>query len=856
MVGIVVVSHSRALADAAVALASEMLHGQRVPIEVAAGLDETTFGTDATAIVTAITEADAAADGGVVVLMDLGSAVLSAELALELLDDEVRERVLLCPASLVEGLVVAAVSAAGGASRAEVAAEADGALAGKLAQLGGPAPAPDETGSPGGRPGELVASFTVVNPHGLHARPAAVLAARAREFDAQVELRNRTTGTGWVPAASLSKLGTLGALPGHQLEIRAKGGQAEQALDELLALGLRGFDESPSSVRPAPPAPARPAPPAPDTAPSDTAPSAAAPSAAARSAAAGREVTTAPIAASPGLGIGPAYPLRTDAPVPVDEAILEGDPDRAAEWRRLTDAVDNAREDIRRVRSRAAEQVGEAEASIFDAHLAMLDDPELLGGAHTRIDGGAAAATAWAASIAEAHDALAALEDEYLRARAADVRAVGDQVLRALAGGPAEVASPEGVLVAADLTPAQAAELDAARVDAVVLAYGSLTAHATILLRALGIPAVVAAGPAVLAIPEGTLVAVDGIRGEVLVDPDTEVQRALRERAEALADQDREARALTNQPATTLNGVPVSVAANIGSVADALAAAERGADLAGLVRTEFLFLGRDRAPDAAEQEHSYREIAAALHGRRITLRTLDVGGDKPLSYLPTPAEANPFLGLRGIRLALARPELLAEQLLAVVRVAHDTPVDLMFPMVSTLDELLAARQMLAEAIETAGEAEPPELRVGIMVEVPATALKAAVFAPHVDFFSIGTNDLTQYTLAAERGNDNVAALGDPLDPGVLRLIDAVCRAAGGGAGPLVAVCGELAADELAVPLLLGLGVRELSVNPRAVPGVKQAVRAVDLPKAVELAARTLRAESATAVRTLLTEFTG
>ncbi|HTF52745.1 MAG TPA: phosphoenolpyruvate--protein phosphotransferase [Pseudonocardia sp.] len=841
MVGIVVVSHSRALADAAVALASEMLHGQRVPIEVAAGLDETTFGTDATAIVTAITDADAAADGGVVVLMDLGSAVLSAELALELLDDEVRERVLLCPAPLVEGLVVAVVSAAGGASRAEVAAEAGGALAGKLAQLGGPVEAPAETGSPADRPGELVGSFTVVNPHGLHARPAAVLAARARQFDAQVELRNRTTGSGWVPAASLSKLGTLGALPGHQLEIRAQGSQAEQALDELLALGVRGFDEAPASARPAPPAPARPAP-------------AAAPSAAARSAT-DRAVTTAPIAASPGLGIGPACPLRTDAPVPVDEASDKGDTDPAAEWRRLTDAVDIAREDIQRVRARATEQVGEAEASIFDAHLAMLDDPELLGGAHTRIDGGAAAATAWATSIAEAHDALAALDDEYLRARAADVRAVGDQVLRALAGGPAEVASPEGVLVAADLTPAQAAELDAARVDAVVLAYGSLTAHATILLRALGIPAVVAAGPAVLAIPEGTLVAVDGIRGEVLVDPDTEVQRALRERAEALAEQDREARALTNQPAATLNGVPVSVAANIGSVADALAAAERGADLAGLVRTEFLFLGRDRAPDAAEQEHSYREIADALHGRRITLRTLDVGGDKPLSYLPTPAEANPFLGLRGIRLALARPELLAEQLLAIVRVAHDTPVDLMFPMVSTLDELLSARRMLTEAIETAGEAEPPELRVGIMVEVPATALKAAVFAPHVDFFSIGTNDLTQYTLAAERGNDNVAALGDPLDPGVLRLIDAVCRAAGGGAGPLVAVCGELAADELAVPLLLGLGVRELSVNPRAVPGVKQAVRAVDLPKAVELAARTLRAESATAVRTLLTEFT-
>jgi phosphoenolpyruvate-protein kinase (PTS system EI component) len=238
-----------------------------------------------------------------------------------------------------------------------------------------------------------------------------------------------------------------------------------------------------------------------------------------------------------------------------------------------------------------------------------------------------------------------------------------------------------------------------------------------------------------------------------------------------------------------------------------------------------------------------------MGGRRITLRTLDVGGDKPLSYLPTPAEANPFLGLRGIRLALARPELLAEQLLAVVRVAHDTPVDLMFPMISTLDELSAARRALDDAIKRVGRGEPPELRVGIMVEVPAAALKAAVFAPHVDFFSIGTNDLTQYALAAERGNDAVAELGDPLDPGVLRLIDAVCGAAGDHT--LVAVCGELAADEQAAALLLGLGVRELSVTPRAIPRVKQAVRGVTLTEARTLAAAALTAESATAVRALL-----
>lgn len=241
------------------------------------------------------------------------------------------------------------------------------------------------------------------------------------------------------------------------------------------------------------------------------------------------------------------------------------------------------------------------------------------------------------------------------------------------------------------------------------------------------------------------------------------------------------------------------------------------ADLAGLVRTEFLFLGRAQAPDVDEQEAVYRQIACALGGRRITLRTLDVGGDKPLGYVPMPAEANPFLGVRGVRLARVHPGLLAEQLLAVVRVAHDVPVSVMFPMISTLDELLWARRMLEDAIKLAGRGEPTDLEVGIMVEVPAVALKAKAFAPHVDFFSIGTNDLTQYALAAERGNGALADVADPFDPGVLHLIDVVCRS-----GVPVAVCGELAADPQAPALLIGLGVRELSMAPQAIPTIKQA----------------------------------
>ena len=320
-------------------------------------------------------------------------------------------------------------------------------------------------------------------------------------------------------------------------------------------------------------------------------------------------------------------------------------------------------------------------------------------------------------------------------------------------------------------------------------------------------------------------------------------------RQAALALRQSAARARTTEPAVTTDGVRVLVGANLGSVDDARAAAAAGADYAGLIRTEFLFLGRPDAPDVEEQTAVYRKIAESLDGRRITLRTLDVGGDKPLDFLPTPAELNPFLGVRGIRLSLHHPQLLADQLLAMARVAHETPVSVMFPMVSTLDELFAARQLLDEAVAATGRDRPVDLEVGMMVEVPAAALKAAAFARHVDFFSIGTNDLTQYALAADRNNDAVAGLGDAFDPGLLALIRSTCQGAAGHAS--VSVCGEFAADERAVALLVGLGVDALSVTPPAVATTKEAVRALNSRQAAGLAEAALLADSASEVRAQL-----
>lgn len=808
LVGLVIVSHSRALARAAVGLAQEMVHGKQLKITIAAGLDDTTFGTDATQIVEAINAADQGA--GVVVLMDLGSAVLSAELALELLDGDLRDRVVLCPAPLVEGLVVAAVAAAGGASSDEVVAEATGALAGKVGQLAPAQPTAVPTDAPV-EAGELTGTFVVANPHGLHARPAARLVQEARKRDARAFIRNCSTDSEWVGAGSLSKIATLGVRSGHQVEVRVSGSQAAETLDHILALAARNFDES--ITGPAEPAPA--------------------PRAGAQH---------GPIGASPGLGIGPARSARL-RPITIPDAAAESPP---AEWRRVSTAIAGVRRTIGQLRTRTAREIGEAEASIFDAHQLLLDDTELLDGVRARIDDGASAAVAWSAAVTALAAEFASLPDPYLKARAEDVQAVGDQVLRAMLGSASTAPEGTGVLIAADLTPAEAAELVPGQVAAVVLAFGSPHAHNVILLRAKGIPAVVGAGPAVLAIAEGAVLAVDGTSGEFIVDPPEAVRRQFGERVAAVALRQRAARARAGEPAVTSDGIAVRVGANLGSVDDARAAAAAGADYAGLIRTEFLFLGRPDAPDIEEQAAVYRKIAEAMDGRRITLRTLDVGGDKPLEFLPTAAEMNPFLGVRGIRLSLHHPQLLSDQLLAIAQVAHRTPVSVMFPMVSTLEELLTARRLLDDALAATGRQRPADLEVGMMVEVPAAALKAAAFARHVDFFSIGTNDLTQYALAADRNNDAVAAIGDTFDPGVLALIGSTCRGAAGHAS--VSVCGEFAADERAAALLIGLGVDALSVSPPAIATTKEAVRAVHSREAATAAAGFLTADSASAVR--------
>ncbi|OBA33235.1 phosphoenolpyruvate--protein phosphotransferase [Gordonia sp. 852002-51296_SCH5728562-b] len=851
MTGLVVVSHSRALADAAVALASEMLHGSTTRIAVAAGLDAETFGTDATAIVEAIEKAD---DGqGVVVLMDLGSAVLSAELALELIDPEVRERTVLSAAPLVEGLMAAAVTAASGASPSDVAAEAAQALTPKRSALGvgeEDVPASGENMSPGGES----AVVEVENPHGLHARPAARLVTEARQFDAEVTLRNLDTGAGPASASSMSQVVGLAVRCGQHLEIDASGPDAQAAIEHLTALARNRFGEEDAAAGPDAPTAGRAGRDHPTagracrdhpTADRASTPAGQATTAGRAAPPGGRACRDHPaLPASPGIAIGPVFTPAVVDVEPPDEHFDSAD----AQSARLRDAIDDVRADIESLRATTA-QHSPADAAIFDAHLVMLDDPDLVAAALERIESGVPASRAWAEAVAAVEAEWRAVDDPYLRERAVDVHAVGQQVLRKLAGIPDATIDGTGILVVDDLLPAQAAVLDAEKVAGVILAGGSPTSHAAILARARGIPAVVAAGSDVLAIEPGVTVALDGSTGEIIVDPDSQTLERLRGEASRAAERGELARASAHESASTADGTRILVAANLGSVEDARAAAESGADGSGLVRTEFLYLDRAQPPSVDEQIDTYLAMADALGGQRITLRTLDVGGDKPLPFAPQPAEENPFLGLRGLRLALAEKTLFDDQLRAIVTVAHQTPISIMFPMVTTVDELLTAREHLDAAITSVGRGEPAGLEVGIMIEVPAAALKTAAFARYVDFFSIGTNDLTQYTLAAERGNTSVAALADPLDPAVVTLINRVCR----GAGPdrLVAVCGELAADETATDLLVALGVRELSVAPRAVPPVKQAVRGIEATTNPRLVERCLEADAAHSVRAAL-----
>ena len=556
------------------------------------------------------------------------------------------------------------------------------------------------------------------------------------------------------------------------------------------------------------------------------------------------------IAASVGIAVGKAYVYR-----PVELAVERwGVEDTEAELARLQRALEESKEQLAGIHVKAQAEVGEDTARIFEAHLLILDDPVLLEEVRGKIEEERLNAEAALSDAIEGYAALfEGMEDEYMRARAADVRDVGQRVLHNLLGGGAEplaeLSSP-AIVVARDLTPSDTAQMNKEMVLGFCTAMGGTTSHTAIMARILGIPAVVGLGDVALSIRNGDPLILDGGEGGVEVAPNGEtMERYARLEREFKARRD-EAKAAARSPARTRDGHRVEVVANIGDVDSARIALEYGAEGVGLLRTEFLYLDRTTMPSEEEQYEAYRAIAELLCQRPVIIRTLDIGGDKQLPYLDIGEELDPFLGWRAIRLCLERTDLFKAQLRAILRAGHGHNVKVMFPMIADLDEVRRAKALLAEAMAELEAADIPfasDVEVGIMVEVPAAAIAADVLAPEVDFFSIGTNDLIQYTMACDRTNERVAYLYQPLHPAILRLIKQVIEAAH-GAGKWVGMCGEMAGEPLAIPILLGLGLDEFSMNAAAIPEAKAIIRSLSLAEAEGIAADALSLLSAEEIR--------
>lgn len=630
---------------------------------------------------------------------------------------------------------------------------------------------------------------------GLHARPAAVVAAAARRFAADLRLHKDGQEANARSVVSIMALEVGG---GDTLTVVGRGSDAAEAIQALVGLLATDLDAGADATHGEP----APAAPMPVTLPT-TEPVA--------------EGVLRGVAASPGLGIGHVFHLRHD-----DAVVEQRGADPMQEQRALESALSAAHLQLDGLRQRLIEEADADHAAIFAAHQELLEDPEVLDRAAAQVRAGDSAAWAWQQAYTSQADRLSALSHAVMRGRATDLRDVGRRVLHLLVGGSAPVDVPaDSIVVAEDLTPSDTAALDRTKVRALCTTMGSATSHVAILARGLGLPAVAGVDPRILALPAGTRVVVDGDRGTVNTTPSADDESRIV--ARQAVDDERRGRelAVAREPATTTDGHRVEVVANIGAVSEGARVADVGGEGVGLLRSEFLFMDRRTAPDEDEQAKSYRTVARALGPERIlVIRTLDVGGDKPLPYLDVAVELNPFLGERGVRLTLARPELFRTQVRAILRASASGKVAMMFPMIATLAEWRAAKALVEREREALGV---PPIPVGIMVEIPAAALIAEQFAREADFFSIGTNDLIQYALAVDRRNGDVAYLYQPCAPAVVRLIAEAMRAAR-DAGKPVSVCGEMAADPFHLPLLLGLGVRTLSMNAHAIPVVKRMVR--------------------------------
>lgn len=664
----------------------------------------------------------------------------------------------------------------------------------------------EELGGP-----EVLGQVQVAHRGGLHARPAALIRQTAQGFKSQSELHFAGKS-----ASCNSLIGLMGLAIGEQDEVQVscQGPDAQAALQALLTALATALPEDHHAAAPVAAAPRN------------------------RPAEAG---VLHGVCAAPGLVGGPLFRLNAIS-LPADS----GNHQPEQQLQILDTALNQVRSEIDGTLAQAKKHRNADEEAIFAAHLALLEDPALLDAAQQSIETGTAATHAWSQSIDAQCQVLQNTGSPLLAERANDLRDLKQRVLRALLGEAWHYDVPAGAIVAAqELTPSDLLQLSAQGVAGLCMAEGGATSHVAILARGKGLPCMVALGSTLLDQTQGQSVVLDADCGRLELTPNAERLAEVRQ-AQIDRQQRRDAQqAQAHLPAETRNGVSIEVVANVASSHEAADAFANGADGVGLLRTEFLFVDRQTAPDVEEQRAAYQAVIDAMGDKSVIIRTIDVGGDKQLDYLPLPVEANPVLGLRGIRLAQARPEILDQQLRALLQVSPLQRCRILLPMVTEVDELLHIRQRVDALCLELGINQRPE--IGVMIEVPAAALQAEQLAEHADFLSIGTNDLSQYTLAMDRDHAGLAARVDALHPALLRLIAMTCEGAAVHKR-WVGVCGALASDPLATPVLIGLGVTELSVSPVQIGEIKDRVRQLHEAECQRLARDLLKLSSAAAVR--------
>ena len=536
------------------------------------------------------------------------------------------------------------------------------------------------------------------------------------------------------------------------------------------------------------------------------------------------------IAASDGIGIAPAY-LLVDPDLSYDKVKVD---DTAAEYARVEQAFQDSIEELTQIKENAKDRLGEEELGVFDAHIAILSDPEMLGQIKDDIENNHTGAEEAVDKVTTAvADMLAAMTDNAdMQERAADVKDVAKRAMSHLLGKQlpniAGINSPV-VIVAHEITPSDTSQMDAKFVKGIVTDLGGRTSHAAIMSRTLRIPAIVGSNEVTTSVEHGQMMIVDGLNGDAIIDPSDDQVKEYEAKAEAFEAERAEWAKLVDAPSVSKDGKEFEIAANIGTPDDTEDAVKQGADGVGLFRSEFLYMDNDHMPSEDEQFEAYKKAVVGMNGKPVVVRTMDIGGDKPLDYMPLPKEENPFLGYRAIRICLDRPELFKTQLRALVRASEFGPVSIMFPMIATVAELRQAKAIFDEAKAEVQKDHPglgDDVKIGMMIEIPLAALNAAQLAKEVDFFSIGTNDLIQYSFAADRGNEAVSYLYQPLNPAFLSLVKHVITSAHEN-GAKAAMCGEMAGDEMALPLLMGMGLDEYSMSATSILRTRSMMKKLD-----------------------------